>query len=316
MSDTDHSPDIQNNTHTLDDVNNQNVDSSENSDSTLIMSMHTGVFPFDGLCTCIWDGIIHERILHLRTTEERLDIDMQLHQCLRFWKHDRLYQHNLLSEHFMLPFLKTKGQSALTHGMGRMWPEDFMMLKPGDDVIMLISPGHDLFFGGSHEVTGFIGLDKELMEDLMWAEPLQPHIVGSNMYFAVRLTVSINRYYEGFNEGRFDRDDVLNILNPVSSAGVEFYAEASNSVGKDVRQESLTILFSNIHQNPDNIMFWKEDFKFQNRMDDVTECLEDINDVETLTAYQEVFSEYLFGDALQSYAMLIALKTKFAEMET
>ena len=140
----------------------------------------------------------------------------------------------------MLPYLK-KSQSAFTHGMGRMWPEDFMMLKPGDDVIMLISPGHDLFFGGSHEVTGFIGLDKELMEDLMWAEPLQPHIVGSNMYFAVRLTVSINRYYEGFNEGRFDRDDVLNILNPVSSAGVEFYAERSGTLTETGPRRYVTI---------------------------------------------------------------------------
>ena len=107
------------------------------------------VWPSKEICTFIRDEIVNERKACLWTLEQLPDLEYRLDQCMRFWNDREKPKGGLVTKTFedLRVVLSKKGKPALTHGMGRMWPEDFMLLQPGDEVTMLISPIHDNFFG-------------------------------------------------------------------------------------------------------------------------------------------------------------------------
>ena len=99
-------------------------------------------------------------------------------------------------------------------------------------------------------------------------------------------------------------------MNPESSAGLEVYAEAINADGKSIRQETFTVLFGNLFHNPMDVMFWKDEYDCGIHVKQIRKKLEQINDPIQLHAFLEVYSEYVYGDALQSQAMLMSIQQK------
>ena len=285
---------------------------SDSSETLQNASATIWVCPSKEICTFVRDEMVDEKMKYLQTLKQLPELDERLDQCMRFWKNHEKPTGGLVPKTFehLRVFLSKNGEPALTHGMGRLWPEDIMLLKPGDEVTMLIIPIHDIMFGGSKHVTGFVGFNKQVMEQIILADPLQPHLIGKTLYFGIRLIVSKNIYCDSLRNGRFDRAMVIDLLSTESGAGLELYAEADNFDGTSRRYENFTVLFANLFRDPMNIMFWKDEYDCGIRIKHVRKELEQTNDPIGMHAFYDVYSEYVYGDAQQTQAMLMSLQEK------
>ena len=223
----------------------------------------------------------------------------------------------------MRPFLSLSSvlegaPCPLTYDMGRMWFEDFVLLKEDEDVTMLIHPTHHILTGRGKTETKCLHLEKTMIERMLQASPYSLVRFGERRYFAVKMRVKSNPKQRDFEDGTLTRKDLSDILKVSAGCGITFESMANCKISNDDSVETVrfTIFYVNALERPLDLMFWKPNYEGSKRISDVKRVMEKLKDHVRVASVVEVYKDFVFGDRLQSYALYNCAQSKISKKES
>ena len=274
------------------------------------------IFPNKEICSFFREPLVSKRFAQFSLTSTP-STPSRLRDCMRNWNSSKRQikkgDLDVIGDE-TVQCLLTDGGVALGHNFGRMWLEDFMVLNDGDVLTMLVSPDHRFFRGKGKREMLSRGLSVDILESMMLLNPLRPVVIGKKCYFAIRIKVKSNAYYNDFVRGTLDRNDASRLLKLETGAGVTFVAHGLGRKGEIVKHV-FTIFFQCVLVDPLEVMFWKEDLQVGTRISSFKRTLDKMNDHVRMHALVDVYKDYVFGDRLQYYALFSHLATRLLKKQ-
>jgi hypothetical protein len=176
----------------------------------------------------------------------------------------------------------------LTSHHSRLLLEDFMMLQPGDTILCLISRKH-YFLSNKATSTKW----KSLLLDVLSIDSFCTIQFQQNRFFAFRLTVKSNVYYNDLKNYNMTADEIMNICTKSFGAGLT--CTFSNG-------QMELIKFHHFLDHLDSIQFWKAGIS--SRIGTLARSLEKLKDISSLSPTFNQYLNEVYGDGTATVILL------------
>ena len=181
------------------------------------------VKPFTTICGFLRDSAIDDKQLELNSNKGNISMSSDIKSALTFWSNKRVASY--------APF---NGIKALANAPPPLMMndhclllEDYMMLKPGDEVMCLINKSHPL-------VAKKKGSLKQVFEETMEHDPYQPVQYSRTVYFPLKLIVRSNINYDDFKDGNLEQSEIAKQCTKRYGGGITFWFMRKHYVEEDM----------------------------------------------------------------------------------
>ena len=274
--------------------------------------------PKNEICTFLRETLVNQRFNDFKSGKRTPGISSKIRNCMRNWNTDvsPVCADEVDSELFddSTKDAMCGGGVSLGYEFGRLWLEDFVLLKPGDKVTMLVSSEHRFFKEGGKRVTLSLGLNKSRVTAMMRANPLRPVRIGNTVYYALAMEVKSNAKRYDFENSNLDRAEASRALSVDQGGGVTFACNALDGNGNEYHH-MFTVFYASLLVDPLEMMFWMAGNSAGTRISSFKRTLDKMTDHLRMHALVDVLKDYVYGDRLQSYAMYSHLSSRLAKKE-
>ena len=229
------------------------------------------VKPFTAICGFLRESAIEVKLAELMAKKGSLNVSSDIKSALTSWHNKRVVSY--------APFNKIHGFATAPPPLmiddHRLLLEDYMMLKPGDIVMCLISKTHPLLAKKK-------GSLKDAFQETMEYDLYRPIQYSRTVFFPLKLVVRSNINFNDFEDGNLEQSDITERCTKQYGAGITFWFMRKSGIAAFER-ESHCIFFSNFLKYPKSILFFKRGYP-ATRLVDVKNYLKNIRNMERVAA--------------------------------
>jgi len=210
--------------------------------------------------------------------------------------------------------LFSSAPAALRNDSGRLWLEDFMMLRPEEEVILLITKNHPILMDKGKREAACVGLNRNKVESIICRNPIQPLQIGRSVYFAMRMKVRSNVHLNDFKAKNLTASEYVNLIKVETGAGLTFETDALSEL-KGEHTLTFTLFFLSLLDRPLDLMVWKDKHQGGSRISMMKDLLDRYSDHFKAAATVDTYKDFVHGDSMQVYVIYSHLQVWVAKKE-